>query len=140
MKELKLPEKNIDKLLKNLDVQLNEGCFVFVSISKKMDIDADQVVLRFEELEGTTYILPKRTADNLKLSYDFEAAWITLNVHSSLDAVGFTAEISKILADENISANIVAAYYHDHIFVPNNKAEQAVKVLRNYSKKKRNEK
>jgi uncharacterized protein len=57
------------------------------------------------------------------------AAWITLTVHSALEAVGLTAAFSKALADVNISCNVVAGYYHDHIFVPQQDAEKAMAVL-----------
>jgi uncharacterized protein len=65
----------------------------------------------------------------LQLSYSFVAAWITLTVHSSLEAVGLTATFSKALAENNISCNVVAAYYHDHIFVDAKDAAKAMKIL-----------
>ena len=55
--------------------------------------------------------------------------WITLDVHSSLEAVGLTAAVSAALAEENISCNVVAAYYHDHLFVPVADAERAMETL-----------
>lgn len=54
---------------------------------------------------------------------------LTLNVHSSLEAFGFMAVISKALADAEISCNCVAAYFHDHVFVQAGKAEQARTVI-----------
>lgn len=54
---------------------------------------------------------------------------LTLNVHSSLEAVGFIAAISKALADAHIPCNCVAAYFHDHIFVQADMAEKAIKVI-----------
>ncbi|WP_260563531.1 ACT domain-containing protein [Alteromonas sp. KS69] len=54
---------------------------------------------------------------------------MTCNVHSSLDAVGMTAVMSAALTQANISANVVAGYYHDHIFVPAGRADEAIAVL-----------
>ncbi|MGP2552212.1 ACT domain-containing protein [Mucilaginibacter rubeus] len=62
-------------------------------------------------------MLKKETADKLNLEYSYIAAWITLTIHSSLEAPGLTAVFATALANENISCNVVAAYYHDHIFV-----------------------
>jgi hypothetical protein len=72
-------------------------------------------------------------ADKLKLDYSFIASWITLTVHSSLDAVGLTAAFSRALSDEGISCNVVAAFYHDHIFVDRKDAEKAMQVLSRFS-------
>ena len=73
----------------------------------------------------------KRKYQLLNKNIDYESVYklISLNVHSSLDAVGLTAAFSAKLAEKNISANVVAAYYHDHIFVPEEKAEQALAAI-----------
>jgi len=73
--------------------------------------------------------LPKHQADDAALPYSMTCAWITLTVHSSLEAVGLTAAVSKALTNANISCNVIAAYYHDHIFVPAQDAQQAMDVL-----------
>lgn len=83
----------------------------------------------FHEKEGVTFILEQQDAVNKKIHYQSVYRLITLNVHSSLDAVGLTAAFSAKLAEKNISANVVAAYYHDHIFVPEEKAEQALNAI-----------
>ena len=83
----------------------------------------------FHEKEGVTFILEQQDAVNKKIHYQSVYRLITLNVHSSLDAVGLTAAFSAKLAEKNISANVVTAYYHDHIFVPEEKAEQALNAI-----------
>ena len=83
----------------------------------------------FHEKEGVTVILPKLTAEEASLPYSTVCAWITLTVHSSLEAVGLTAAVSKALTEANISCNVVAAYYHDHIFVPIQDGTRALQVL-----------
>jgi hypothetical protein len=82
-----------------------------------------------QEKEGVSVILPKKLADERQLQYSFIASWITLMVQSSLEAVGLTAAVSKALADANISCNVVAGYYHDHIFVARKDAERAIRIL-----------
>mgnify|MGYP002393580319 CR=1 FL=1 len=84
-------------------------------------------------MEGYTVIADKQLADRLNLDYNFIAAWITLTVHSSLQAVGLTAAFSRALADENISCNVMAGYFHDHIFVDERDADKALTVLKKLS-------
>ena len=76
-----------------------------------------------------TFILNQKDAINKGIDYQSVYRLITLNIHSSLDAVGLTAAFSAKLAEKNISANVVAAYYHDHIFVPKERAEQALNAI-----------
>ena len=85
--------------------------------------------------EGTTIILERKKADQLKLNYSFVAAWITLNVHSALDAVGLTAIVANELTENRISCNVVAGYYHDHIFVDKDAADNAINALIELSNK-----
>lgn len=72
----------------------------------------------FREAEGQTVILPQAQADAAGLAYSLVCAWITLRVQSDLAAVGLTAAVSTALAEAGISCNVVAGYYHDHLFVP----------------------
>jgi len=88
------------------------------------------IIALFKEQEAITIVLSKETANGLNLPYDFIAAWITLTVHSSLAATGLTAAFATALAKAGISCNVIAAYYHDHIFVAKDDAEKAMLVLR----------
>ncbi len=112
---------------------LNEGDYVFCTIPFSQAIDQSKIVGSFIEKEGLTIILDKNVADSLNLSYTYVAAWITLTVHSSLEAVGLTAAVSTALANEGISCNVIAAFYHDHIFVAKKDADRAMKVLEKLS-------
>ena len=126
-------EKDLSILLKTLKPMLNVGDYVFCSIKNIQQVDLTQAILIFKEQEGITVIVEKQMADALQLNYSFVAAWITLTVHSSLDAVGLTAAFSKALTDENISCNVVAGYFHDHIFVDKKDAAKTVVVLNRFS-------
>jgi len=94
-------------------------------------VSMEVVIGSFREREGMTVVLSKDVADGLGLSYDLVHSWITLNIHSSLEAVGLTAAFSSALSKENISCNVIAAYYHDHIFVSREDSSRALEVLGN---------
>src|SRR5437868_3557101 len=106
-------EINLSLLLKTMTPELNEGDYVFCTIPHEQVIDFSIIISSFKEKEGLTIILNKHDADKLRLSYHYIAAWITLTVHSALQAVGLTAAFSKALADAGISCNVIAACYHD---------------------------
>jgi len=114
--------------------QLNDGEFVFLSFdeAKYGDYQALKPVASFKEQEGLTLVVPKALADNSRLIYDGVFRYITLQVHSSLSAVGLTAAFSEKLTAHNISANVIAGYYHDHIFVSALDAENAMAALREF--------
>ena len=89
-------------------------------------------IASFREAEGLTLVLPQAAADDLEI-VSAPMKRIILEVHSSLEAVGLTAAVAGALAEEGISANVVAAYYHDHIFVPKASADRALAVMRGLS-------
>ena len=130
-------ETNLSILLKNMQPVLNTGLYVFCVIPSLKALDFDKILFFFKENEGYTIVLEKQQADiyrtqpdnPLRFEYTSVFAWITLHVHSSLDAVGLTAAFSNALAQNNISCNVVAGYYHDHIFVPQEMAQKAIAVL-----------
>jgi hypothetical protein len=122
-------ESNLNIILKSLNPKLHDGEFVFCTMNEISTIDNNDIVMIFRETEGITLILGKETADRLKLDYSFIAAWITLTVHSSLEAIGLTAFFSNALAREGISCNVVAAFYHDHLFVKKEDAAKSMEIL-----------
>lgn len=111
---------------------LQAGVYVYVVLPDGSSLPS-QALCMFREPEGVTVILEKTQAQALSLEYSFECAWIGLTVHSSLEAVGLTAAFASALTQAGISCNVVAAFYHDHIFVPVEKAQAAMKVLQNLS-------
>lgn len=128
-------EVDIDKLLKTMKPTLNVGDYVFSTVKSLAPFDLKDIILFFKESEGITVVVEKDIADKMRLDYSYVASWITLTVHSSLEAVGFTAAFSKALADENISCNVVAAHFHDHIFVHKKDSEKAITILSRLSEK-----
>lgn len=122
-------EKDLKTLLKSLKPILNNGEYVFCTLPDLSKISSEEIVCLFRESEGITIIITKELADKYELQYSYVARWITLQVHSSLSAVGLTATFAKALMDENISCNVVAAFYHDHIFIDYKDSEKAMEVL-----------
>jgi hypothetical protein len=123
----------LDQLLRNLNPILNPGTFVFCTVAGLRPELHSEAIGSFKEAEGHTYILPRPVADQHSLSYAGTMAWITLQVHSSLEAVGLTAAVSAVLAEAGISCNVVAAYYHDHLLVPTDRADRALELLKKLS-------
>jgi len=124
-------EADLDKLLVLLQPSLLPGDFVFCTVAnlKYGDLAELQPIASYQEAEGLTLVLDKQAADDAGLAYDSVFNCITLMVHSSLNAVGLTAAVSSKLAANGISANVIAAFYHDHVFVPKNKAQLALRFL-----------
>ncbi len=124
-------EKNLGKLLGSMSPVLVKGEYVFCTLknSKYGDYADARPIASFIEADGLTLVLPKETADSFGLSYDGIFRCITLGVHSSLEAVGLTAAVAGQLASHGIAANMIAAYFHDHVFVQANLAEQAIGLL-----------
>ena len=128
-------ERNITTLLQNMKPEMREGVFVFCSISDDREIPATlRPVHIFREREGTAFIVRREEAEAVGLPYQFASRLITLTVHSSLEAVGFLAAITGRLAEAGISVNVVSAFYHDHLFVPERRADEALHHLQDISK------
>ncbi|RIA09614.1 hypothetical protein OE09_1455 [Flavobacteriaceae bacterium MAR_2010_72] len=123
-------ETNLSMLIKHMNPKLNEGEYVFCSVKDIDSIDRKDTLFEFKEDEGVTTILEHTKATQLGLEYHYIASWITLKVHSALEAVGLTAAFSNELAKHKISSNVVAGYYHDHIFVDQKDAIKAINVLK----------
>lgn len=126
-------EADLGHLLATMRPTIRDGEFVFVSLESPTELPALPALATIAEAEGTTYVLTRADADGRGLSYDFVAAWITLQVHSALEAVGLTAAFSTALAEAGISCNVLAGFHHDHLLVPHDQATDAIAVLERLS-------
>lgn len=128
-------EMNLNTLLKSMKPILCDGDFVFCVLNSGLNENIFKLdpICIFHETEGLTIIIEKDKADQNNLPYGSIFRMITLSVHSSLDAIGFLAVITTKLAEKQMSVNPVSAYYHDHIFVPAEKALIAMEVLEKLS-------
>lgn len=126
-------ETNLAALLRSMEPRLHAAPYVFAVMSAEAYARLPFAPLgTFREDEGITVIAAQSDADAAGLAHDSLWACITLTVHSSLAAVGFIAAISARLASAGLSVNPVSAYYHDHLFVPWDRRDEAMAVLRGF--------
>jgi hypothetical protein len=123
------PVSDLAELLRALRPVLNDGSYVFAVLPRDADSGALEPLATFRETEGVTVVLEEERARLAGLRVLFRAAWITLTVHSVLQAVGLTAAVAGALTRANISCNIIAAAHHDHVFVPAESARAAIDAL-----------
>ncbi len=124
---------DLQQLLSSMQPHLVEDEFVFCSVTGTVeDYLSWKPLAIFCEQEGLSLVVTKQTAEQNCVEFDNTYKQITLTVHSSLDAVGLTAAVSTKLADHGISANVIAAFYHDHIFVQSRHADKALKLLESW--------
>ena len=129
-------ETDLAKMLANLEPVLSTQRYVFHLGEQVLDgLDPRAPWATICEEEGTTYILSTDQADRIGLAYRDQWARITLRIHSSLHAIGLTATVSSVLATNGISANMVAGYFHDHLFVPVEHAMRALGLLKELGKR-----
>ncbi|SAL81517.1 acetyltransferase [Caballeronia arvi] len=123
--------RDLETLIASMEPELQPGVYVFASLPHDAAVSGAGIVATFREREGMTVVMEEEAAKAAAIAPLFRAAWITLTVHSDLNAVGLTAAFARALGDANISCNVLAAAYHDHIFVPVEDAGRAMDALRN---------
>lgn len=130
---------DLGQMLRELDPVVREGNYVYVLRPgdavedmewEWVEMEAQAVIV---EDEGRTLVIDEELAVDNELDFDGVFGWITLRVHSSLQAVGLTAAVSAALAEADISCNVLAGYFHDHLLVPVEQVEAALTALRRLS-------
>jgi uncharacterized protein len=121
--------RDLDTLIASMQPELQPGVVVFASVPHDEVVSGDSVIATFREREGMTVVMEECAAELAGIDVLFRAAWITLTVHSDLHAVGLTAAFASALGEAGISCNVMAAAYHDHIFVPFEDADRAMDAL-----------
>ncbi|MFH8467920.1 ACT domain-containing protein [Streptomyces sp. NPDC017991] len=122
-------ERDLGRLLSGMEPALHPGRYVFTTVPGSTAPPGLSPVVTVVEDEGLTLVVEQEDADAARLTYDYVAGWITLRIHSALDAVGLTAAVAQALAAEGLSCNVVAGFHHDHLFVPHERAAEAVALL-----------
>jgi len=119
---------DLTALLRGLSPILLPEVYVFTTFKGAVPEGLTPMAM-IRETEGTTLILTRQEAKTANIPYEFPCRMITLNVHSALDAVGFAALISTRLAALGMGVNPVAGFYHDHLFIPEARAGDALDAL-----------
>lgn len=122
-------EMELDVLIRSMQPVLHDETYVFATVGFDFDTADLSPLMSFKEQEGQTLILNQSTATKAGIDYEFPCRMITLNIHSSLDAVGFLARITTHLAKLEMGVNPVSGFYHDHLFVPADRAHDAMQAL-----------
>lgn len=127
------PIRELARLLREMRPRLHEGTFAFCLLPAGATVPPGAIG-SFRESEGVSVIVPQDDARRAGLPPRFACAWITLEVHSALEAVGLTAAVARVLTTEGIPCNVVAALHHDHLFVPVDRGQDALRALRTLSR------
>jgi len=127
-------ELDLNVLLRTMTAKLHDGVFVFATLPDRDVPQGLMAKMVFEEDEGTTLILLQAEAKDFGVDYEFPCRMITLNVHSALEAVGFIAKVATELAREGMGVNPVAGFFHDHLFVPEGREQDALRVIEGIAK------
>lgn len=129
----RVPERDLATLLITMKPALDPREWVFCCVDRSFPIADAPPLLYFRENEGVTIVVERHVADEHGLDYAFLARRLTMRVHSDLEAVGFIAAITAELAKRAIAANVVSGIYHDHVFVPIDRGEEALRALEELS-------
>jgi hypothetical protein len=125
------PVRETEAMIAQMSPELRAGTVIYCTTRDNTLATRclEKALCMFDEEEGRTFILPIDEARQLGFDTSMPMRRITLTVHSALDGVGLTAAVSAVLAGLGIPCNIVAAYHHDHLFVPESAAAVALEAL-----------
>lgn len=122
-------EMDLQQMLSEMRVSIRDATYCMVSLASPPAELSNSAAAMIAEEEAVTLVITTEQADANGLPYDFPAAWLTLEVHSSLHAVGLTAAVAQMLTNEGIPCNVLAGFYHDHLLVPAGKGHQVKALL-----------
>lgn len=125
------PVRDTEAMIAGMSPELDPVIYHFCTFADAAAAEAARgsAIASFTEAEGTSLILPDEAARRHGVTSDLPMLRITLNVYSALDGVGLTAAVAGVLAAQGIPCNMVAAYHHDHAFVPAAEAPRAMQIL-----------
>jgi uncharacterized protein len=126
-------ETDLQALLRSMRPVLHPQIYVFATLKAGELPNSIDPIMTFREEQGLTLILRESELRAAGLAGTFPSRRITLQVHSSLSAVGFLATITTRLAEAGLAVNPVSAYFHDHLFVPAERAEEALAILQSFA-------
>jgi len=126
-------ESDLNRLISAMRPSLHAPTYVFVTVDPAFDATPLKPILQFHEAEGLSLIVEEEAAAGAGLQSEFPSKMITLNIHSALEAVGFLARITTHLAALDMGVNPISAFYHDHLFVPADRADDAMQALHELS-------
>ena len=123
-------ETNLATLLSSLKASLHPGSFVFITLPSNEEPPSTlPYQMLFREIEGITVITTRESARSYGYEATFPCRMITLEVHSSLDAVGFIAIVATKLKELGIGVNPVSGFFHDHLFIPEGSEDDVLRAL-----------
>jgi len=126
-------ESDLETLLRTMKPSLMPDVYVYLNLHSNDQLPKElfeKSVFTFKEKEGNTFVVPRPVVERLGYQYEYPCRMISLQVHSSLCAVGFLAVILRHLADQGVSCNVASGFFHDHLFVPEGEEERVMEALR----------
>lgn len=121
-------ETDLTKMLASLRIERGTDPVTVVHLDEPVELGHGVMAL-VREAEGTTVVATVEEAGRRGWPAGVRAAWLTVAAHSSLEAVGLTAALADALARRGIACNVLAGYFHDHLLVPLDRADEAVEAL-----------
>ncbi len=122
----------LQDLIRQLSPKLDPNSYVYCTVprTKYGELEKLKPIVSIAELEGLTLVIPLQQAQDEGLDYYRVFRRITLEGHSSLEALGLTSVVTSLLADRGITTNVIAGFYHDHMFVPSDRTDEAMEALK----------
>ncbi|PTB91337.1 hypothetical protein C9974_15890 [Marinobacter sp. B9-2] len=122
----------LQELIKQLSPTQDSTTYVYCTVPKAKygELEHLKPIVSIAELEGLTLVIPLDEAKTEGLDYYRVFRRITLEGHSSLEALGLTSVVTSLLAERGITTNVIAGFYHDHMFVPSDRIDEAMRALK----------